>query len=259
MKLRVNHQTIYRYEQMVKRSVQYLKMSPQTLANQQVLNWQLSVPGKTITQSDGFGNIWTTLYLDQPHQELFLLAQGEIEIDVLAQKSRDDRHAPELFLHPTQMTQCDEAMRDFTAQHLKSNDRNGLIRFAEALAGKMPYTSGSTDVSTTASEAFKLASGVCQDHTHVFLACVREHDIVARYVSGYLYSPISSHMASHAWAEVLIDGYWYCFDVSNQLFTPSRHIQTAIGRDYLDAAPVRGVRQGGGAESLSALVQVSVS
>jgi transglutaminase-like putative cysteine protease len=259
MKLRVNHQTIYRYEQMVKRSVQYLKMSPQTLANQQVLNWQLSVPGKTITQSDGFGNVWTTLYLDQPHRELFLLAQGEIEIDVKADKIRDDRLAPELFLHPTLMTQCDEAMRDFTAQHLKSKNRDDLIRFAEVIEKKMPYTSGSTHVATTASEAFELGSGVCQDHTHVFLACVREQGLVARYVSGYLYSPISSHMASHAWAEVLLDGYWYCFDISNQLFTPSRHIQTAIGRDYLDAAPVRGVRQGGGGESLCALVQVSVS
>ncbi len=259
MKLLVNHQTIYRYEHMVKRSVQYLRMSPQTVAHQQVLNWQLSVPGKTITQSDGFGNVWTTLYLDQPHRELFLLAQGEIEIDDQADNSRDDRHAPELFLHPTQMTQSDEAMRDFTGQHLKSRSRDDLITFAQALAEKMPYTPGSTDVATTASEAFNLGSGVCQDHTHVFLACVRDQEIVARYVSGYLYSSIASHMASHAWAEVLIDGYWYCFDVSNQLFTPSRHIQVAVGRDYLDAAPARGVRQGGGNESLSALVQVSVS
>ncbi|MDE2420373.1 MAG: transglutaminase family protein [Gammaproteobacteria bacterium] len=258
MKLRVNHQTIYRYEQMVKRSVQYLKMSPQTLANQKVLSWQLSVPGKTITQSDGFGNVWTTLYLDQPHRELFLLAQGEIEIDDQVDKIRDDRHPPELFLHSTRMTHCDDAMRDFSGQHLKAKSHSDLIEFAQALAEKMPYTPGSTHVATTASEAFQLGSGVCQDHTHVFLACVREHDIVARYVSGYLYSPVLSHMASHAWAEVLLDGYWYCFDVSNQLFTPSRHIQTAIGRDYLDAAPVRGVRQGGGEESLSALVQVSV-
>lgn len=259
MKLLVNHQTIYRYEKMVRRSVQYLRMTPQTVAHQRVLNWQLSVPGQTMTQADGFGNIWTTLSLDQPHQDLYLLAQGEIEIDDQAENSRDDRHAPELFLHPTLMTQSDEPMRDFTRQHLTSLDRSGLITFAEAIAEKMPYTSGSTDVATTASEAFQLASGVCQDHTHVFLACVRDHGVVARYVSGYLYSSISSHMASHAWAEVLLDGSWYCFDISNQLFTPTRHIQTAVGRDYLDAAPVRGVRQGGGHESLSALVQVSVN
>ncbi|GAC1377817.1 MAG: transglutaminase family protein [Aquirhabdus sp.] len=259
MKLLVNHQTIYRYETMVRRSVQYLRMTPQTVAHQRVLNWQLSVPGKTTTQADGFGNIWTTLSLHQPHQDLYLLAQGEIEIDDSAESSRDDRHAPELFLHPTLMTQSDEPMREFTRQHLKSLDRSGLITFAEAIAAQMPYTSGATHVATTASEAFQLGSGVCQDHTHVFLACVRDHGVIARYVSGYLYSSISSHMASHAWAEVLLDGYWYCFDISNQLFTPTRHIQTAVGRDYLDAAPVRGVRQGGGHESHSALVQVSVS
>lgn len=259
MKLRVNHQTIYRYEEMVRRSIQYLRMTPQTVAHQRVLSWQLSVPGKTITQSDGFANVWTTLSLDQPHQDLYLLAQGEIEIDDDAESSRDNRHPPELFLHSTLMTQSDEAMREFTRQHLTSLDRSGLIAFAEALADKMPYTPGSTDVATTASEAFQLESGVCQDHTHVFLACVRDRGIVARYVSGYLYSAISSHMASHAWAEVLLEGDWYCFDVSNQLFKPSQHIQTAVGRDYLDAAPVRGMRQGGGKESHSALVQVGAS
>ncbi|AXI03035.1 transglutaminase family protein [Aquirhabdus parva] len=259
MKLIVNHQTIYRYDQMVRRSVQYLRMSPQTIAHQKVLSWQLSLPGKTLEQADGFGNVWTTLYLDQPHRDLFLLAQGEIEIDDSADYIVDERIAPEIFLHPTDMTLIDEPMREFTAKHLKSLDRSGLIAFAEAVVAKMPYTPGATGVRTTASEAFMLGHGVCQDHTHVFLACVRDRGLIARYVSGYLYTPISSHMASHAWAEVLLDGRWYLFDISNQIFTPRQHIQTAVGRDYLDAAPVRGVRQGGGNESLSAMVQVLAS
>ncbi len=259
MKLIVNHQTIYRYDQMVKRSVQYLRMSPQTLGHQKVTNWQLSVPGKTMTQHDGFGNVWTTLYLDQPHHDLFLIAQGEIEIDDQADYLVDDRLAPELFLHPTDMTLIDEPMREFTAKYLKTSDRSGLIDFAKALVEKMPYTPGATGVTTTAAEAFALGHGVCQDHTHVFLACVRDRGLVARYVSGYLYTPISSHMSSHAWAEVLLDRRWYVFDISNQKFSPSQHVQTAIGRDYLDAAPVRGIRHGGGKESLNAMVQVLAS
>jgi len=56
---------------MVRRSVQYLRMSPQTIAHQKVLSWQLSLPGKTLEQADGFGNVWTTLYLDQPHSLIY--------------------------------------------------------------------------------------------------------------------------------------------------------------------------------------------
>lgn len=64
-------------------------------------------------------------------------------------------------------------------------------------------------------------------------------------------------MASHAWAEVWLEGYWYTFDISNLLFQPSSHVYVAIGRDYLDAAPVRGVRMGGGYENLYSQVLVS--
>ena len=64
-------------------------------------------------------------------------------------------------------------------------------------------------------------------------------------------------MSSHAWAEAYLDGYWYTFDISNQLFQPSHHVYVAIGRDYLDAAPVRGVRIGGGYESLYSQVMVN--
>ena len=78
----------------------------------------------------------------------------------------------------------------------------------------------------------------------------------ARYVSGYLFVPNTSHLASHAWAEVCFDNTWYCFDTSNQLFTLNSHIYVAIGRDYWDVAPVRGIRERGGIESMNSIVQV---
>ena len=78
----------------------------------------------------------------------------------------------------------------------------------------------------------------------------------SRYISGYLYAQNASHLASHAWAEVFIEQAWYCFDVSNLLFTPSAHVYVAVGRDYWDVAPVRGVREEGGVESMYSIVQV---
>jgi transglutaminase-like putative cysteine protease len=111
-------------------------------------------------------------------------------------------------------------------------------------------------VATAAAEAFALGSGVCQDHAHVFLACARALGVPARYVSGYLLSDDDAHLASHAWAEACLDGKWYVFDTTNQLFQPSHHVQLAVGLDYNDAAPVRGMRQGGGTEQMSFSVQV---
>lgn len=78
----------------------------------------------------------------------------------------------------------------------------------------------------------------------------------ARYVSGYLYVEDGSHLASHAWAEVYQEGKWYCYDVSNQLFTPQAHVQLAVGRDYADVAPIRGVRSQGAEETMQTVVQV---
>ncbi|MCY1528322.1 hypothetical protein D9M68_634230 [compost metagenome] len=79
----------------------------------------------------------------------------------------------------------------------------------------------------------------------------------ARYVSGYLYTENSSHLASHAWAEAWLDGAWYSFDVTNGLARPERHLKLAVGLDYLDACPVRGMRRGGGGEQMHARVQVA--
>jgi len=123
----------------------------------------------------------------------------------------------------------------------------------------MPYVPGSTMVSSTATEAFSAGRGVCQDHTHVFLSCCRVLGIPARYVSGYLYTNDSSHVASHAWAEVWLGDRWHTFDITNQVCEPTHHLKLAVGLDYLDACPVRGVRYGGGEESMHAFALVERS
>ncbi|MNG11944.1 Transglutaminase-like superfamily protein [compost metagenome] len=120
----------------------------------------------------------------------------------------------------------------------------------------MIYTPGTTEVETSAAQAFAGRSGVCQDHTHAFLACARSLGVPARYVSGYLFSEASEHLASHAWAEAWLDDAWYSFDVTNQLARPERHLKLAVGLDYLDACPVRGMRRGGGCEQMHAKLVV---
>lgn len=257
MKLVINHQTHYHYETPVQRTNQYIRLTPQTIGHQAVNAWQLVAQGSCSNQFDGFGNVWTNLTFSQPHQELLIMTQGEVETQAV-EGVKDDRLSPMFFTHPTDITRCDEPLLEFSAKYGSGtgNKRSQLIELSAAILEAMPYTTGSTEVETTAAEAFKLGMGVCQDHTHVFLACARQLELPARYVSGYLYSPDTSHSSTHAWAEVYLDGLWYCFDTSNQLFSLEQHVYLAIGRDYLDAAPVRGSRQGGGDETMHTKVQV---
>ncbi|WP_350583366.1 transglutaminase family protein, partial [Pseudomonas sp. HY2-MNA-CIBAN-0224] len=78
-------------------------------------------------------------------------------------------------------------MRAFAAPYLKDPTHDSLKAMATELLTKMPYIKDATHVGTTAAEAFDIGAGVCQDHTHVFLGCLRDQHIPARYVSGYLY------------------------------------------------------------------------
>ncbi len=184
------------------------------------------------------------------------MAQGIIELNTDLDVGMQDNLHPMLFLQPTPTTACNSEMKAFADHHVQGLNRQSLIGLAAAILDHVPYISNSSSVQSSAIDAFQSRQGVCQDHSHIFIAMCKYLGLPARYVSGYLYAQNVSHLASHAWAEVFIDQAWYCFDVSNQLFTPSVHVYVAIGRDYWDVAPVRGVRDKGGVESMHSIVQV---
>lgn len=258
MKLQISHQTNYYYNDLAVRSVQYIRMTPMQVSHQIIHKWHVLLPKVALVQKDGFGNDWLTLSRNESHNNLQMQASGVVEINPNTQYVEDTPNVPYLlFTVPTSLTKCDEAMRAFAEPYLQESNHTNLQALAKALLEKLPYTKNATHVGSTAQEAFALGAGVCQDHTHVFLAMLRDKNIPARYVSGYLYDNTANHMASHAWAEVWLEGNWYTFDISNQHFTPNTHVYVAIGRDYLDAAPVRGVRLGGGYENLYSQVLVN--
>ncbi|MEY4376686.1 MAG: hypothetical protein RJB26_1236 [Pseudomonadota bacterium] len=127
------------------------------------------------------------------------------------------------------------------------------------------YTPGATTVDLPAAAALARGEGVCQDHAHLFLACCRASGLAARYVSGYFFTGDAGDLASHAWVDVWMPpdamdpnptGYWLGLDVTHGMPAGTHHVRLAVGRDYLDAAPVRGVRRGGGSEELSVRVLV---
>ena len=119
------------------------------------------------------------------------------------------------------------------------------------------YERGATDVMTRADAALALGRGVCQDFAHVMLAACRRAGIPSRYVSGYLYDPQEREAESHAWVDVLdAQRGWVSIDPTHDREQTEAYVRVAVGRDYADVPPTRGVFKGGSAEALDVAVRM---
>jgi transglutaminase-like putative cysteine protease len=259
MLLSVRHSTVYRYAEQVARSTQYIRLTPVSGPRQRVAEWRLELPAAAVTMTDAFDNLTHVLTLDVPHQEIRLLACGRVEIDDTDDGEPAGRINPRVFLRGTPLTEADDAIRAFLdplRPMIRARPLMGVTDLMHALVERMPYEKGHTSVESTAAQSFAAGRGVCQDHAHVFVACCRELRVPARYVSGYVYTPDREHVASHAWGEAFLSHRWVSFDVGNAGRAGEAHLKLAVGLDYLDACPVRGVRLGGGEEVLDTSARV---
>ncbi len=123
------------------------------------------------------------------------------------------------------------------------------------------YVPNSTDVDSPIDVALESRQGVCQDYAHIMIALVRSLGIPCRYVSGYLYTnkqDRSTPDATHAWVEAYLPQTgWIGFDPTNNVLAGERHIRVAVGRDYNDVPPTRGVFKGNAETELEVEVHVT--
>ncbi|AOY89189.1 hypothetical protein BKP64_13990 [Marinobacter salinus] len=248
MRLNIRHETRYTYETPVQNSIQYIRLTPRNTPQQRIHDWKLHTPGETSQMTDGFGNPVTVMTFDEAVPEIVLTAEGVVDLTGKPLTRDDSPFPPQVFLRHTVLTETDKALKKFASQY--SSNKRSLVRLMKHLREHIAFMPGATTVTHTACEAFKLGAGVCQDHTHIFIACCRHIGVPARYVSGYIHSTSDDHVATHAWAEAWIGSNWHTFDVVNTLNVAESHIKLAVGLDYRDAAPVRGVRSGGGMEHM---------
>ncbi len=258
MRLSIRHETTYRYTTPAHYSIQQLRLTPRVEPQQRVLNWRIDAPGRLQRFTDAYGNVTHTMVLTTPHDSIRVVVTGSVDIGAGGADPTDRDLSPLVFAVATPLTAADEPVHEFAKRHLRNKDRPAdYLALAESVCAAVAYESGITEVTSTAAHALAIGRGVCQDHAHLFIACCRAAGIPARYVSGYVDPGHSDQAASHAWAEVWIEGEgWVSVDVTHRVLAREQHCRLAIGRDYLSAAPVRGVRTGGGEESLR--VQVSV-
>src|SRR6202007_2383644 len=136
-----------------------------------------------------------------------------------------------------------------------------LLELNTKLYDLFDYAPNITRVDSPIDDALRARRGVCQDFAHIMIALVRGLGIPCRYVSGYIYQHKQDHVrsganATHAWVEALLPHLgWVGFDPTNCLVAGDRHIRTAIGRDYADVPPTKGVFRGQAASELSVAVR----
>jgi transglutaminase-like putative cysteine protease len=281
----IRHTTIFRYTPAVRESVMEVRMQPRSEATQRCLSFHLDVnPPAYITQYRDFtGNTVHHFDIAGSHTEVRVTAQSTVQVqaapaprlseagdwtDLDALTAGDDYWE---MLLPSQFAHSNEALEKL-AKELKCERRGSplelLTELNEGIYGLFAYVPNSTKVDSPIEEALLTRQGVCQDFAHIMIALARPLRVPCRYVSGYLFHreaedgprDRSLEGASHAWVEALVPRLgWIAFDPTNNLIGGDRHIRVAIGRDYADVPPTRGVYKGEAHSELSVAVTVSPS
>lgn len=274
MKLVIHHHTCYRYSQPLLYSVQALHLWPVSSACQSVEFWDIRTPGRLHTQPDIEGNrVHSFSLVARPEQNLrenSIAAMGTVVTHGVSEFTEPAtplhpafylRSTPLAEPHPRMALWAMQAVPALVAARARGEPPAvaDLLALATAVADKVQYRKGSTGVETTALEAFDWERGVCQDQAHVMVAVCRSIGLPARYVSGYFYAANEPDLASHAWADVCLDPdtrRWISLDVTHRCPTDERHIRLAAATDYSACLPVKGLRRGGGDETMEVDIRI---
>jgi transglutaminase-like putative cysteine protease len=263
MRLTIRHATHYTFAGPVFSGLQQLRLTPLDNHNQKVTEWNFEVERgtKQLSFSDQFGNHVDLVSLESNTTEIKITCTGTIELtDTHGIVGPHKGLAPLwLYKRQTDRTRAGVNVRRLARQVEGDTDLNRMHNLKELVADAVTYQPGRSEPDWTAEDAIIEGHGVCQDHTHVFVACARALDLPARYVSGYLLmNDRTEQEAMHAWAEVhLPDLGWVGFDASNRISPDKRYVRVATGLDYSDAAPVTGTRIGGAEEALSVEIEIA--
>ncbi|HEX4573288.1 MAG TPA: transglutaminase family protein [Dongiaceae bacterium] len=261
----MKHQTVYRYNEPVSYTIQSLRLTPRPHQGLAVLSWRVQADGRRELPSftDGFGNLVHSYSVNRTHDSITLLVEGQVDTTDTAGILRESSEPlpPLFYLRSTPLTTADEAIETLAIEAGRGKSSlERLHRLMIAVRARVDYQLGATHTATTAAEALAQGVGVCQDHSHIFIAAARRLTIPARYVGGYLWTGVETHEygASHAWAEAYVEDLgWVGFDAANCICPTAAYIRSSIGLDYTSAMPVRGIRRGKSAEELAVRVAVT--
>jgi len=283
----VSHKTVYRYATPVVQSQHIVHMSPRLVERQRVKGHALLVnpaPTLRIEREDYYGNRVVLFDIEQEHEELTVHAKSTIDVaarepadlpgsapwETLAEAPATGGGALALevvrYACASRHTRPTLEIADYARKSFSANRAVllGAWDLVTRIYHDFVFDTTATDISTPVTEVLRQRRGVCQDFSHLALACLRALRLPARYVSGYILTNpapglprLAGADASHAWISVWApEAGWVDFDPTNGLMPRDEHIAIAYGRDYDDVSPISGILLGGNEHSVSVGVDV---
>jgi transglutaminase-like putative cysteine protease len=250
----IEHTTRFAYTGPITETMMELRLTPLDGHGQRLLEFglQISPRVKLASFRDGYGNLVHYFNLLRAHQKLRVTSRSLVEMDGELGQAGDDLVWD--FLRFREPVTDEPGVRALAARHAPADPTSGpaveraLESLTVAISHDFTYDPAVTNVYTGVGEVLELRAGVCQDFAHLFIAVARAMGVPARYVSGYIHVPGFGGVmegASHAWAEAWVPGTgWVGFDATHPIRAGENHVRVAVGRDYRDAAPTRGVYVG---------------
>jgi transglutaminase-like putative cysteine protease len=242
-------------------------------------------PQYLTSRVDYFGNRAHVFMVQHPHKSLMMKAVSRVSTSAPTVPDPEGTPAWESVVTGLRAYETPEALtayqyvfesplvhippgiRDFAIESFPSGRPvlHAALDLNRRIFKEFAYDKTSTTIDTPIEQVLAQRKGVCQDFSHLAIACFRSLGLAARYVSGYLETlpppgkpKLVGADASHAWVSVFVPGTgWVDLDPTNNLIPGERHITLAWGRDYGDVTPVKGVVMGGGMHTLAVNVDVS--
>jgi transglutaminase-like putative cysteine protease len=276
----IKHLTSFRYTPAVGETLMEVRLQPRSDTQQRCIAFSLDINPRTsvMIYRDFYGNAVHHFDIPGRHELIQVFAESTVEMfprrDIASFPQSNWEELDELvsqgdyweMLLPSQFACNTEKLEQLRAElHLeRTGEPFALLQHLNtALYEAFEYVPNATRVDSPIDEALEARGGVCQDFAHIMIALVRQLRIPCRYVSGYLYHEDKCHDrspagASHAWVEAYLgEAGWIEFDPTNNLLGCERHIRVAVGRDYADVPPTRGVHRGESESELTVKVHVS--
>ena len=278
------HTTEYKYEEDVTLCHNQLLKTPRT-HGLQVCNFhdiQIDpMPDIFRTRLDYFGNSITSSSIQRPHRHLRITAKSRVttvplsSIDLqqgatweeVAIQMRTDNHSEMEYSLPSHFTPDLPSAHDIVERIFTPGKPvlQAAFDLCRLVFEEFAFDPTVTNILTPLSRVLRLKRGVCQDFTHLCLSIMRSKGLPARYVSGYIetlpppgQTKLQGADASHAWfsAWCPVLG-WVDFDPTNGQLRNHQYIVAALGRDYQDVSPLKGILFGGGKNKLKVSVDVN--
>ncbi|MDA9754202.1 transglutaminase family protein [bacterium] len=265
MFLRINHKTKYRYEKPFQSLTQSIKLFPTKLKGVKILSWKVSVKnayiGEKVIESNGDQTIVAHTSKNNKSSEIIVTGQVQTSDNNGIILGHKEKINPLVYLRETDLTKSDSGIKKFVSKLLTKNKKKNKLSFAHSLNSAIfdhiEYSSGTSEISTPATNIFNSRKGVCQDFAHLMISSSIYAGIPARYVVGYLLPTDIDTQATHAWVELFFNDIgWIAFDPSNNSCTNDRYLRLCSGPDSISAAPIKGVAIGSSDEKLDVKVSV---